>query len=62
MFTSYQGNGGADDAGWMEMVWCLARDDVRGTKAQQASGQAVDLVLVELVLCLIAQSASFMYR
>lgn len=44
------------------MVWCLARDDVRGTKAQEASGQAVDLVLVELVLCLIAHSASFMYR
>lgn len=44
------------------MVWCLARDDVRGAKVEEASGQAVDLVLVELVLCLIAQSASFMYR
>lgn len=44
------------------MVWCLARDDVQGSKAHEASVQAVDLVLVELVLCLIAQSASFMYR
>lgn len=44
------------------MVWCLVRDDVRGSRAHEASGQAVDLVLVELVLCLIAQSASFMYR
>lgn len=56
-----QTNRGAD-AGWTEMVWCLARDDVRGAKAHEASGQAVDLVLVELVLCLIVQSASFMYR
>ena len=49
-------------ANWVDVVWCLARDDADDEKTRAASGQAVDLVLVELVLCLIAQSASFMYR
>lgn len=46
----------------MEIVWCLARDDTDDDKTRAAAGQAADLVLVELVLCLIAQSASVMYR
>lgn len=44
------------------MVWCLARDNVQGHETQATSGQALDLVLAELVLCLVVQSASFMYR
>lgn len=44
------------------MVSCLARDNLQGHKTHNASGQAVDLVLVELMLCLIVQSTSFMYR
>lgn len=50
------------DANWMDVVWCLVRDDADASKTRAAAGQAVDLVLVELVLCLIAQSASVMYR
>ncbi|CAM9208539.1 unnamed protein product, partial [Ectocarpus fasciculatus] len=49
-------------ADWVDIVWCLAQDNARGEKAREASEQAVDLVILELVLCLIAQSASFMYR
>ncbi|CAN0170061.1 unnamed protein product, partial [Ectocarpus sp. 4 AP-2014] len=58
------GNGEASDAhrDWVDIVWCLARDNARGEKAREASEQAVDLVTLELVLCLVAQSASFMYR
>lgn len=48
--------------GWRDMVRCLARGNVQGHETRAASGQAVDLVLVELVLCLVVQSASFMYR
>ncbi|CAB1120292.1 unnamed protein product [Ectocarpus sp. CCAP 1310/34] len=56
------GNGEASDANrdWVDIVWCLARDNARGEKAREASEQAVDLVTLELVLCLVAQSASFM--
>lgn len=49
-------------ATWVEMIWCRALEDADGRKVRAAAQQAADLVLVELVLCLTAQSAGFMYR
>lgn len=51
-----------ESASWMDMVWCHAMEDSNRNQLRVATWQAVDLVLVELVLCLIAQSAGFMYR
>ena len=52
----------AEEVKWTDIVRCLAQDGVDIDKTKVAAGQAADLVLVELVLCLITQSASLMYR
>lgn len=53
---------GHASATWVDMIWCRALEDVDSGETRAAARQAVDLILVELVLCLTAQSAGFMYR
>ena len=63
MLQSERSEQGAE---WTDMIRCLVRfleqDDPHADTVGVAAGQATDLVIVELVLCLLAQSASFMYR